>query len=141
MTKNRLAIVFVTVLGTSLLWLLAGLFTGSSPAVRGIGYWEAAEQFEARQAWEPARQAWLMAKAHAGEVSQSIAEANGRRAYCDYRIGMTYRAEGKYREAAANIQLALATPGSDINCFMGRNGTEGIRNDLSDINDLIRSQQ
>ena len=141
MVKNRLTVAVMAVIGTSLLWLLLGLFTRSSPVDTAIAYYVTAEQLEAHQAWEPARKAWLMAKANALGVSQPTAEANGRRAYYDYRIGMTYSAEGKYREAAANLQLALVTPASDIDCFVGRGGADGIRNDLADLNRLISSRQ
>jgi hypothetical protein len=138
--KYRLMIVLGAVLAACVLWLLVGRFTASSPAVTGVGYYKAAEQLEERREWEHARDAWLMAKAYAARVSQSTAEANGRRAYCDYRIGMTYRAEGAYRQAAANIQLALTTPASDIDSFVGRNGAKEIRRDLSDINQLMSGQ-
>lgn len=100
-----------------------------------VNYYKIAEQSEKILDWRPARSAWLLAKANADSISQTIKEANGRQAYCDYRIGMTYNREGNFKQAIANIKLALVTQASDINSFMGHNGAAEIKNDLSDIID------
>jgi hypothetical protein len=100
-----------------------------------VDYYSIAELYEQDHNWRSARSAWLLAKANADSISQTMSEANGRQAYCDYRIGMTFSREGNRNQAVANIQLALTTQVSDINSFMGHNGATEMKNDLSDIID------
>ena len=106
-------------------------FSADKPKIyQYVVYYNAAEQHEDNMQWRAARSSWLMAKANADAISQTTNEANGRQAYCDYRIGMTYDKEGIKHLAIANLKLALETQAADIDCFTGKNGAAGIREDL-----------
>ena len=93
-------------------------------------HYQTAESFEQNAQWRQARNAWLKAKAFADTIAQSTNEANGRQAYCDYRIAVTYRQENNTDLAIANFKLALAHHPSDINRFLGSNGTSEIQTEL-----------
>jgi len=136
--RSTFQAVLIAVVATSVVWLLAGILLNARDTHDYASYSSIAEQHEQQKEWDLAKAAWLSARVNADAISNSTQEANGRKAYCDYRIGMNYAKEEQDELAIANLKLALATPASDIDSFMGRNGAKGMAEDLSD---LIASSQ
>ncbi|HAI10667.1 MAG TPA: hypothetical protein DCM28_03120 [Phycisphaerales bacterium] len=133
MKKSRIILVATCILALLSIIITQHFLTPNVQPHASVEYYKIAEQHEQDKQWRKARSAWLRVKAEADSISQNTSEANGRQAYCDYRIAMTYHNEGNNELAIANLKLALATPASDINQFMGRNGTTEMQNDLMEV--------
>ena len=129
MVVTGIALVIVLVLGVMLVKTLAP----RTP------FYDRAEEYEKNGQWELARAAWSTAKHNAGYPDPSATGKIGRRAYYEYRIGMTYEREGRNELAIAHVQSALRTPASEINTYMGANGVEEMQKDLDDL--LVRTSQ
>jgi len=100
----------------------------SAPAVP---FYDLAEVHEKNARWELARAAWFEAKDRVGHPSAR--GETGRKAYYEYRIGMTYEREAQHVLAIAHVHNALRTPASEIDIYMGRNGAKGMQEDLDDL--------
>lgn len=109
--------------------VLAGVLRSAS--ARSPAYYEIAEAHEEQGHLELARAAWLSAKARI--VDLSTKGEPGRRAYYEYRIGMSYEQEGQYELAAAHVRNALMTPAAEINEYLCRNGATEVQKDLDDL--------
>lgn len=96
-----------------------------------VPFYDIAEVHEKNGQWKLARAAWFKAKHNLGHPSAR--REVGRKAYCEYRIGMTYEREGQLALAIAHVQNALRTPASEIDIYMGRNGAKGMQEDLDDL--------
>ena len=138
--KNIYIVALVAVVALPALWVLLGSNIEKPKVYAYETYCQTAEEHEKENEWDLARAAWLYAKANVDPISNSLPEVNGRKAYCEYRIAMTYEREGHIELAIAHIQQALATPAADINCFMGNNGAEEMAKDLSSLIDSTTNQ-